>query len=179
MKKKAFFAYGTLLVTVFLSHAFPFRAFTYAIPLFLTAVPIFLRERINFSFSMRHIILGAWVSLVVLAPVFIWLYTEKSLRPLSLHMAMTQLFLVSFPEEVFFRGFLQDILGNNVMGVVIVSLMFSLSHLPLLLFGWAVYAPLTFFPSLVMGLLYMKTSNVLPSAIFHFLANVVFLGFMI
>ncbi len=179
MKKKALFAYGTLLVIVFLAHAFPFRAFAYAIPLFLTVVPIFLRERINFSFSMKHIILGAWVSLAVLAPVFVWLYAEKSFRPVSFHMAVAELFLVSFPEEVFFRGFLQDILGNNVMGVVIVSLMFSLSHLPLLLFGGAVYAPLTFFPSLVMGLLYMKTSNVLPSTIFHFLANVVFLGFMI
>jgi membrane protease YdiL (CAAX protease family) len=179
MKKKALFAYGILLIIVFLAHAFPVRASAYAIPLFLTAVPVLLRRRINFSFSIRHLILGAGVSLIILAPPFVWLYTQRGFRPLSLHMVMTELFLVSFPEEVFFRGFLQDILGNNVVGVVIVSLMFSLSHLPSLLFGGAVYAPLTFFPSLVMGLLYRKTSNVLPSTVFHFLANVVFLGFMI
>ncbi|MEJ2683472.1 MAG: CPBP family intramembrane metalloprotease [Candidatus Sulfobium sp.] len=179
MKKKALIAYGTLLVILFLSHAFPFRAFAYAVPLFLTVVPILMRRRINFSFSVRDLIAGAGVSLLILAPLFLWLYTHRVFRVPSVHIIMAQIVLVSFPEEVFFRGFLQDTLGNNLMGVVVVSLMFSLSHIPSLLFGGNIYAPLTFFPSLVMGLLYMKTENVLPSTVFHFLANVLFLGFMI
>jgi membrane protease YdiL (CAAX protease family) len=179
MKKKAVIAYAALLVIVFLSHAFPARAFAYAIPIFLAGVPVLLRGRINFSFSMKDLMTGVLASLLILTPVFVWLHVQKGSRPLSLHMVMTQLFLVSFPEEVFFRGFLQDVLGNNIAGVVIVSLMFSLSHLASFLFGGDIYAPLTFFPSLVMGLLYLKTSNVLPSTVFHFLANVVFLGVMI
>lgn len=180
MKKKALIAYGILLVTVFAAHVFPsFRFFAYAIPLFLVAVPVVLRRRINLSFSMKDLIIGAGVSLIILAPVCAWFLTRQAFRPLSLHVVAEQLFLVSFPEEVFFRGFLQDTLGNNLKGVVVVSLMFSLSHTPSLLFGGDIYALLTFFPSLVMGLLYMRTSNVLPSTVFHFLSNVVFLGFMI
>jgi membrane protease YdiL (CAAX protease family) len=179
MKKKALIAYGTLLVIVFLSHVFPVPPFAYVIPLFLTAVPVVLRRRINISFSIRHFVLGAGVSVLLLAPVFVWLYTRRVFTPPSPRLIMTELFLVSFPEEVFFRGFLQDTIGNNLFGVVIVSLMFSLAHLPSLLFRGDIYAPLTFFPSLVMGLLYMKTSDVLPSTLFHFLANMLFLGFMI
>lgn len=180
MKKKAIIAYGVLLVIVFFAHAFPgVHFFAYAIPLFLVAVPAILKRRINFSFSAKDLVAGAGVSLIVLAPIFVWFVTRKSFGPISLHVVATQLLLVSFPEEVFFRGFLQDTIGNNVFGVVIVSLMFSLTHLPSLLFGGNIYALLTFFPSLVMGLLYMKTSNIMPSTIFHFLANVVFLGFMI
>ena len=179
MKKKALLSYGILFVIVFLSHAYPAPAFAYAIPLFLVVAPVVLAGRINISVSVRHLAVGAGVSLLVLAPVFICLYTQRGFRPPSLHMALTQLFLVSFPEEVFFRGFLQDTVGNNLPGVAIVSLMFSLAHLPSLLFRGDVYALLTFFPSLVMGLLYMKTKNVLPSTVFHFLANVLFLGFVI
>lgn len=179
MKRKALCAYGILLVIVFISHAFPVRAFAYAVPLFLMVVPVILRRRINFSFSVRHLALGAGVSLLILAPVFVWLYAHRTFRPPSLYMVMTQVFLVSFPEEVFFRGFLQDVIGNNLVGLTAVSLMFSASHLPSLLFQGDTYALLTFFPSLVMGFLYMKTSNVLPSTIFHLLANVVLLGFMI
>lgn len=179
MKKKALYAYAILLVIVFIAHAFTIGAFAYAIPLFLTCVPVILRRKINFSFSVGDLVKGLAVSLLVLAPMFAWLYSRRAFGVPSFHVLMAQLLLVSFPEEVFFRGFLQDVLGNNVFGVIIVSFMFSLSHIPSMLFGGDLYAPLTFFPSLVMGLLYMKTSNVLPSTVFHFLANVVLLGFMI
>ena len=128
MKKKALLAYGILLVIVFASHAFSVGLFAYAIPLFLMAVPVILTGKINFSFSARHLLLGIAVSLLILAPAFFWLYGRKTFAPISLRIVTTQLFLVSFPEEVFFRGFLQDTLGNNVTGVVTVSLLFCLSH---------------------------------------------------
>jgi len=50
-------------------------------------------------------------------------------------------------------------------------------HVPQLIFYGDIYSVMTFFPSLVMGFLYMRTSNVLPSIIFHFFANIVYLGF--
>ncbi len=87
-----------------------------------------------------------------------------------------QLLGVSLPEEVYFRGFLQERLGNTMKGVVVVSLLFALVHLPQFVIYRDPYALLTFFPSLVMGFLYCRTSNVLPSAIFHFASNIVFLG---
>jgi membrane protease YdiL (CAAX protease family) len=179
MKNKALYAYGTLLVIVLLASVHPSGFFAYAIPVFLTGVPVILRREINFRLSLKDLVLGIGVSLLILAPLFAWLWTRRAFSFPSLRMIVVQLFIVSFPEEVFFRGFLQDVFGNNVMGLVIVSLMFSLSHLPSFLFGGDIYAPLTFFPSLIMGLLYMKTSDILPSTVFHFLANVVFLGFMI
>ena len=88
-----------------------------------------------------------------------------------------QLLAVSLPEEAFFRGFLQENLGNNLKGVVLVSILFSIAHLPGFLISGDLYSILTFFPSLVMGYLYVKTSNILPSTIFHLFANIVFSGF--
>ncbi|HXX80085.1 MAG TPA: CPBP family intramembrane glutamic endopeptidase [Thermodesulfovibrionales bacterium] len=87
-----------------------------------------------------------------------------------------QLFGVAIPEEVYFRGFLQQRLGNTLKSVLTVSLLFSFMHLPQFIFYGDRYSLLTFFPSLVMGLLYWRTSNVLPSVIFHFCSNIVFLG---
>jgi len=84
------------------------------------------------------------------------------------------LFIVSLPEEIYFRGFLQEAIGNNIKGVIMVSILFSIIHLPKLIFDGDLSSALTFFPSIVMGYLYMKTSNILPSVIFHFSANILF-----
>jgi membrane protease YdiL (CAAX protease family) len=119
------------------------------------------------------------VSACILAPFYIFFHKAGQVVPITLNFLLTQLFVVSFPEEVFFRGFLQDVLRNDIKGVFVVSLMFMLTHLPGFILSGDPYALFTFFPSLVMGTLYMKTSNVLPSTIFHFLSNMVFLGFMI
>jgi len=89
-----------------------------------------------------------------------------------------QLVGISFPEEVYFRGFLQERVGNTVRGVLIVSALFSFMHIPQFILYGDTYSLLTFFPSLVMGFLYLRTSNVLPSTLFHFCSNVVFLGFL-
>ncbi len=89
-----------------------------------------------------------------------------------------QVFGIAFPEEIYFRGFLQDCLGNNIRAMIVVSFLFSLTHVPQLIVYGDPYSLLTFFPSLVMGSLYMRTSNVLSSTIFHALANIMFLGFL-
>jgi len=125
-------------------------------------------------------VLGIIVSFIILVPFYVVLsFIGKTFSLLPLNTIVFQLICISFPEEVFFRGFLQERFGNTVKGLVIVSVLFSLMHLPRFIFYGDIYSLFTFFPSLIMGFLYMKTSNVLPSTIFHFLSNIVFLGFYI
>jgi membrane protease YdiL (CAAX protease family) len=88
-----------------------------------------------------------------------------------------QLIGVAFAEEVYFRGFLQESLGNTTRSIVIVSSLFACMHVPQLIIYHDVSALLTFFPSLVMGYLYLRTRNIAASTLFHFLANTVYMGF--
>ncbi len=87
------------------------------------------------------------------------LYSEKSLtfNKVSYSLILIELLLVAFPEEVFFRGYLQQKLGNTVKGVIAVSLLFALAHFVTLCLGSGhgmsvcAQAVLTFCPSRVMG----------------------------
>jgi membrane protease YdiL (CAAX protease family) len=158
-------------------HAFSLPFLRYLIPLYLFAVPFLFREPLHFRFSTRDAATGIAVSAGVLLPF--WFFFSYPGRPLALLPAgavVFQLLGVAVPEEVYFRGFLQQRLGNTLKDVLLVSLLFSFMHLPQFIFYGDKYSLLTFFPSLVMGLLYWRTSNVLPSTIFHFLSNIVFLG---
>jgi membrane protease YdiL (CAAX protease family) len=126
---------------------------------------------------MKDAAIGIVVSALVLLPF--WYFFSRPGRPLvwlPVGAVIFQLLGVSVPEEVYFRGFLQDRLGNTLKSVLVVSLLFSFMHLPQFIFYGDRYSLLTFFPSLVMGLLYWRTSNILPSAIFHFSSNIVFLS---
>ncbi len=176
MKKKTLLAYVVLLALVFPAHALHLSFLDYIVPLYLLAVPLILKSRTNIFFSVRHILLGLLVSVIVLLPFVAVFSAGKRFAAPGLGTALFQLFGVAFPEEFFFRGFLQETLGNNLRGAIVVSLMFAGAHLPGLLFYGDIYAPLTFFPSIVMGLLYMRTSNVVPSTIFHFFSNITYLG---
>ncbi|HXX54037.1 MAG TPA: CPBP family intramembrane glutamic endopeptidase [Thermodesulfovibrionales bacterium] len=126
---------------------------------------------------MKDMAMGIVVSAAVLAPF--WYFFSHPGRPLALPPAgatMFQLLAVSVPEEVYFRGFLQHRFGNTLQAVLVVSFLFSFMHVPQFIFYGDKYSLLTFFPSVVMGLLYWRTSNVLSSAIFHFCSNIVFLS---
>jgi len=176
MKKKAIYAYAVLLLIVIPAHAFSLRFLDYLTPFYLVAAPLVLGKRVNIDLSGRQIALAVIVSAVILLPfLFFFSATKNFVLPGAVALAV-QLFGVSFPEEIFFRGFLQDTLGNNYKGVIVTSLLFAAAHLPAFVFSGDSSAPLTFFPSLVMGFLYLRTSNVIPPAIFHFLANVVYLS---
>jgi len=180
MKNKALFAYAVLLVLVFAARLPHGRVLGQMLPLYLLAVPLMLQRRINFSFSSRHALLGVAVSAAVLLPFSVLVH--GGLRPaqqLTAWVLLLQLLAVAFPEEVFFRGFLQEALGNTFSAVIISSGLFAIAHLPLFIFHGDIYSLMTFFPSLVMGLLYQRTSNILPGVVFHFFANVLFFGFMI
>ena len=155
--------------------------------LIMLAVPFFLRpDSRDLKWHPRGIILGLIVSAVVLAAYLavIWgygLYSGQSLaiNRLSYSFILMQLLLVALPEEAFFRGYLQQKFGNSIKSVVIVSALFAVGHFVTLCLGGnyghdvCAQAILTFFPSLVMGYLYLATGTLWASVIFHFLANVV------
>jgi membrane protease YdiL (CAAX protease family) len=158
-------------------HAFSFGVFKYLIPFFLMAVPFFMTNSINIKLKMRDVLFGVITSTIVLLPFWFLIWTAGN-RPqlVPVQVLAFQLIGISLPEEAYFRGFLQEILGNNIRGVIVTSILFAIMHLPQLVFYGDGYALLTFFPSLVMGYIYMQTSNILPSIIFHFSANILFLG---
>lgn len=91
-----------------------------------------------------------------------------------------QLITVAFPEEFFFRGYMQErfnlIWSKNIrlFGVAIgpslfvTSLIFALSHSIILFQPWHI---LIFFPSLIFGLLREKTESIWASIFFHALCN--------
>jgi membrane protease YdiL (CAAX protease family) len=165
---------------VFIYHAFSFSFLEYLIPLFLITAPFLLQKKIKASFRGKDILTGLMLSVALLAPFgyFMSRVSEPFSLP-SVSLILIQLFGISLPEEVYFRGFLQERLGNAMSGLVIVSALFSLMHVPQFIFYGDIYPILTFFPSLVMGFLYMKTSNIVPSTIFHFSANILWLGFSV
>ncbi len=153
----------------------------------MLAVPFILKNDMrDLRWDPRGVLTGIAVTIVILL-IYIavlagyGLYAGKPLtfNKLSYSFVLIQLLLVALPEEVFFRGYLQQKLGNTVKGVIAVSLLFALAHFVTLCLGGGhglsvcSQAVLTFFPSLVMGYLYMSTGTLWASIIFHFLANIV------
>ncbi len=133
--------------------------------------PIFVGHRIKFAFSIKDFLIGLGVSFLILVPYY--LIFGGSSEKITLYAILFQLLGVALPEEFFFRGFLQDSMGRSFKAIIFVSLLFSFAHLPKAIFYYEWILVLSFFPSLVIGWLYMKTNNVLPGTIFHFLANVI------
>ena len=133
----------------------------------------------------RGLLIGGVVSIVIL-PTYVLLDllltgATINLDRISAILIVLQLFFVALPEEVFFRGYLQEKLGNNIKGVVIVSVLFALGHFFTLCVasgfagGICTQSVLTFFPSLIMGYLYVRTETLLGSIVFHFLSNIVYI----
>lgn len=163
---------------VFVYHAFSFSLFKYLIPVFLITISYVFQGKLNLRFRVKDILFGITVSAVILLPFWYFMSLPNNVFViLPVSTMLFQLIGISFAEEVYFRGFLQNRLGNNFTGLIIVSILFSFMHMPQLILYGDIYSVMTFFPSLVMGFLYMRTSNVLPSTIFHFFANIVYSGF--
>ena len=163
--------------------------FISASALLMLSVPLILKtDMSDLRWDRRGVLMGIAVSIVILL-IYVailagyGLYSGKSLTfNTNKHwyeFILTQLLLVALPEEVFFRGFLQQRLGNTLKGIVAVSVLFALGHFVTLCLGGGhglsvcSQAVLTFFPSLVMGYLYMASGTLWASIIFHFLANIV------
>jgi len=120
-----------------------------------------------------------------------WILKYKFQLTLPAHffnLCIFQLLLVAFPEEWFFRAYLQGRLnqffGRNKKffsaqvgwGLVFASLFFAFAHFssrvePVRL--------LVFFPALIFGWLREKTNSLLASVLFHFICNLSFIIFQI
>lgn len=163
---------------MYVYHAFSVSAFSYLIPFYLVLMPFLSRATVNLSLSFRGGMFGLAVSASVLIPFSLFLFlTGRTFALLPLSSLLFQFCAIALPEEIYFRGFLQEVFGNTAKSVVLVSALFSAMHLPQLIIFHDPAALLTFFPSLVMGYLYLRTSNVFAPAVFHFLANIVYRGF--
>lgn len=181
-----------LLISVILFMKFlaPWQYVISVSAVLMLSVPLVLKSDMqDLRWDSRGLLLGIVVSAVLL---FIYVaalgayasYSGDSLvfHKLSYSFVLMQLLLVAFPEEVFFRGYLQNRLGNTVKGIIVVSLLFALGHFITLCVGGGhnlalcSQSVLTFFPSLVMGYLYYKTGTLWASVLFHFLANIVYVA---
>jgi len=155
--------------------------------LILFSTPFLVTERMKgLKWDPIGLLIGVAVSIVILPTyiVLVWLLTGNTIHldRISALLIVLQLFYVSLPEEVFFRGYLQENIGNTLRGIVIVSLLFALGHLFTLCVasgfsgGICTQSILTFFPSLIMGYLYARTGTLWGSIVFHFLSNMVYIS---
>ncbi len=90
----------------------------------------------------------------------------------------SQFFLVSFPEEFFFRGFLipylrlEFKLNYSLLGIslanIIAAIFFALLHLFFHPFYWAIS---TFFPAIIFGYFREKHDSLWPALLLHFIYN--------
>jgi hypothetical protein len=176
MRAKAVIGYLALVLLSFLLHAAkPVNTMYYSLlPVLMLVFPIMVGHRVKLLFSIKDFLLGLIVSIIILAPYYV--IVGGNMTTITVYVFLFQLLGVSLPEEFFFRGFLQDSTGRNFRAVLLVSLLFAVAHVPKVLFFGDWMSLLTFFPSLVMGWLYMKTNNILPGAIFHLLANLIHQG---
>ncbi len=172
MKAKIVSGYIIILGLSFLIHATkPGSLYISLLPLSMLIFPLVVGYRVKLSISLQDVALGLGASLIFLTPYH--LLFGGPVTGLTLSAILFQIAGVAFPEEFFFRGFLQDSIGKNYTAVLLTSLLFAAAHLPKAVFGGDWIALLSFFPSLVMGWLYMRANNILPGVIFHFIANLV------
>ena len=156
----------------------------------MLSAPLVLKtDMSDLRWDLRGTVIGITVSIAILLLYIAVLvgygsYTGRTLtfNKLSLSFIIMELMFVALPEEVFFRGYLQQQLGNTIKVVVVVSILFAFGHFVTLCLGGDHSIPvcsqsiLTFFPSLVMGYLYVATETLWASIIFHFLANLVYIS---
>jgi len=159
-----------------------------ALPLLLTVIPIYIKRHIPLKCNCENIktgiALGTVVSSLTIVPIVLLIHiaTQKAvlIYPPGLEFHIYQLIGVAFPEELFFRGFIQETLqnklGKTIKPIIITSLLFSLCHLPSVIAGNSPVVLLSFFPSLIMGALYFWTGDILPSMIFHYFSNMFFMS---
>lgn len=97
-------------------------------------------------------------------------------------MVATQLLIIALPEEIFFRGYVQDVLnrayekkwrlfGTSLgMGWLLTALLFAFCH-SLIMVQWWHFA--IFFPALVFGYLRERTDALMVPILFHATSNLV------
>ena len=173
MNSKIIIGYLSVLgLSFFLYAVKPGASYFSLLPLLMIIFPFIVGHRVKLTFSLQDFSMGFGAALMVLLPYY--LIFGGTGNTITSYTLIFQILSVAFPEEFFFRGFLQDLIGKNLRAVFVASMLFSLAHLPKALFTGEWILLLSFFPSLIMGWLYMKTDNILPCVLFHFLANLVY-----
>lgn len=174
----ALLSYFVILLFIVLYRFSQLGYFRYLPPLFFILTPLVFRVKIHFCLSIRALAEAIFMTAVLLIPFYLFsnFINEGQDIPV-VFLLLFHLIVVAIPEEVYFRGYLQEILGSNYRGVVIVSLLFTLMHL-IAFFNKDNYSTLlTFFPSLFMGWLYLKKRNLLFPITFHYFSNLLFISF--
>lgn len=170
MNRKTVVSYIIIVCLSFVLHATQPPNRTYILlPLLMFILPLLFRHQVRIRFTPKYLLLGLVISAAILIPYYIAFQGNAEI--ITVELILLQLFGVALPEEFFFRGFLQDSLGRKMKAVAFISLLFAVAHLPAALFLGEWMSLLSFFPSLVMGWLYVKTNSILPGTIFHLLAN--------
>jgi hypothetical protein len=146
-------------------------------------VPFIIKsEPRGLSWNLRGVLLGLVISVIILSLYVLVIRKPFDLSKVSYSLIIVHLLLIAIPEEVFFRGYLQEKIGNNLMGILLVSLLFAIGHIITRCFfggcSGSSYAQalLTFFPSIVMGYVYLISGTLWANILFHFLANVVYVA---
>lgn len=166
-------SYVSILVINILGAVYFPDILAHILPLLFIIIPFVIQRTINLRFSVRDLLIGLVASAIVLlsAVIFRAVSGEAIKPPPALYATVTFL-LVALPEEAYFRGMLLDMLGCNMRAVIISSLLFAIAHGHRYFIYGDYLAFFTFFPSLIMGYLYMKTRNILTSTLFHGSSNV-------
>lgn len=149
---------------------------SYLMPLLLLIIPIIIQKKINLKLSANDAIYGFVISFISIGLFVLIKILDKGTIEFTtptIQFIIITIIAVALPEEVFFRGFILHNIGCNTKGIVISSLLFAIAHGHRLFFFGDYLAILTLFPSLIMGFLYVRTNNILPSVIFHSLSNIV------
>lgn len=166
------FPYLILLSTIFFSNIYFIDKKHFVVTVALIVLCLIFCPPIKLNFKTKDLILTLKTILIIFSipSISILLLTKQIIKP-SFSEIVYLFFAVAIPEEIFFRGFIQEELGNTTKAIFLTSLLFSIAHLPNMIFENNFLYILTFLPSIVMGWLYMKTSNILPSIFFHFFAD--------
>lgn len=182
---KPLIIYSLLIVSIFVFLIFlPKYVIIFTAVSFLL-VPYLFGKGLNLGLDPRLFIRSMVISIVIIGAYLLIFYilTNKSINldALSLILIITHLVVIAFPEEAFFRGYLQRELGNNLGSVIVVSALFAIGHFLTICIGSGSFglhcltALLTFFPSLVMGYLFYKSNSIWGCTVFHFLANLAYI----
>lgn len=161
--------------TLYLNFDKPFIGF---FPLALS-IPLLSRMHVR-SVVLKTIALTA-LGVIILMVLALYLHLvdiDLKLPGITPIWLIANLFLVTIPEEAFFRGFLQreisEYLNTKWAGpfsVIVVSLLFALLHFTFLRdFS---FLSLTFIASLIYGSIYQMTRSIESSIFCHYLFNVV------
>lgn len=108
------------------------------------------------------------VSWIIITMVIIILLQQNA-QLIDLFTVM--LLVAALPEEWFFRAYLQKQLGNNITAIISVSIIFTLMHF---ITSNSFYSLLVFIPSVIFGITYKKTDDIILLVMLHALSNLLF-----